>query len=92
MDSTSISKTNFKLEPKITGSFTRFPNELYDILLISNLPLPAVKLVFFIIRHTIGYNRRSLIVEGKVFKELLQVHHSRIPRLIRGLITLDSRI
>ena len=39
-------------------------------------------------RYTVGYQRASVLVEGKVFKQLLNIHHSRIPRFIQGLITL----
>jgi hypothetical protein len=73
----------------MVGSFTRFPNDILDNLLLSNLPMEAKYIVSFVIRNTVGYQRRSILVEGKVLKQLLKIQHSQIPRLIQGLIQLN---
>ena len=89
MDSTFISKNNFVYKPKVVDSFTRFRNDILDKLLLTNMPLESRYIVIFVLRHTVGYCRSSVLVEGKVFKQLLNIHHSRIPRFIQGLIMLN---
>jgi hypothetical protein len=78
--------SNFILYNSNPDSFTRYPNRIFDKLLESHLPLSARLIIEIVIRYTIGYQRKKVLIPNKVLRKLVPVNHSDLPLIIKALI------
>jgi hypothetical protein len=81
-----MSNSNFKLNKPNSDSFTRYPNWILDKLLASDLPLSARLIIDIVIRHTIGYQQREVLIPNKILRKVVPVNHSDLPQIIQYLI------
>ena len=86
MDTTTTSKNTFVLNTNC--GFTVIPNEIWDLVIGSNLPPAGKLLILLVYRFSMGYKNQAVIIETNELVKLLPINHSRIPRLISWMVEL----
>ncbi|MCX7920312.1 MAG: replication protein [bacterium] len=81
-------KPKFKLQGATANSeyFVRYPQKVYDMILMSNLPVQAKEILDVVARFTYGFGIKSSYFPWVSIQPFVSGHKSKVNRIIKGLI------
>ena len=71
---------------QIENGFTKIANELFDVILISNLSLRELKILFCVIRFTYGFNRKEANLSARFIGKATGIKANHVFTSVRDLI------
>jgi phage replication O-like protein O len=77
-----------KNSPQYEDGYVKIANELYDVLLATNLNGTELKIIFCIIRKTYGYNKKRDKISISQFLDTTNLDNRNFRRSIKKLINM----